>query len=123
MRNVCPRRKQGTNASQARPTSQGNPEGQARGRAFEIRAKEARCDPNVVSGTFLLNNEFASVLFDSGADRSFVSLVFEPKISIRPQRLEEAYVIEFANGQEIKISDIIKDCTLSLANKYFSIDL
>ncbi|GJU17014.1 putative reverse transcriptase domain-containing protein, partial [Tanacetum coccineum] len=31
---------------------------------------------NVVTGTFLLNNCYASMLFDSGADRSFVSSTF-----------------------------------------------
>ncbi|GJR52361.1 putative reverse transcriptase domain-containing protein [Tanacetum coccineum] len=33
-------------------------------------------DANVVTGTFLLNNRYASVLFDTGADRSFVSTAF-----------------------------------------------
>ncbi|GJZ65364.1 putative reverse transcriptase domain-containing protein, partial [Tanacetum coccineum] len=30
-------------------------------------------DSNFVMGTFLLNNRYASILFDTGADRSFVS--------------------------------------------------
>ncbi|GJU29337.1 putative reverse transcriptase domain-containing protein [Tanacetum coccineum] len=30
-------------------------------------------DSNVVTGTFLLNNRYASILFDTGADRSFIS--------------------------------------------------
>ncbi|GKF91483.1 putative reverse transcriptase domain-containing protein, partial [Tanacetum coccineum] len=33
-------------------------------------------DSNFVMGTFLLNNRYASILFDTGADRSFVSTVF-----------------------------------------------
>ncbi|GJU39375.1 reverse transcriptase domain-containing protein [Tanacetum coccineum] len=33
-------------------------------------------DSNVVTGTFLLNNRYASILFDTGADRSFVSTAF-----------------------------------------------
>ena len=40
----------------------------ARGRVYNLRGREAREDPNVVTGTFLLNNHYASVLFDSGAD-------------------------------------------------------
>ncbi|GJW66197.1 putative reverse transcriptase domain-containing protein [Tanacetum coccineum] len=35
-------------------------------------------DSNVVTGTFLLNNRYASILFDTGADRSFVSTAFIP---------------------------------------------
>ncbi|GKF29481.1 reverse transcriptase domain-containing protein [Tanacetum coccineum] len=33
-------------------------------------------DSNVVTGTFFLNNRYAFVLFDTGADRSFVSTAF-----------------------------------------------
>ncbi|GKE81036.1 putative reverse transcriptase domain-containing protein, partial [Tanacetum coccineum] len=33
-------------------------------------------DSNVVTGTFLLNNRYASILFDTGADRSFISTAF-----------------------------------------------
>ncbi|GKA07380.1 reverse transcriptase domain-containing protein [Tanacetum coccineum] len=33
-------------------------------------------DSNVMTGTFLLNNRYASILFDTGADRSFVSTAF-----------------------------------------------
>ncbi|GKA79373.1 retrovirus-related pol polyprotein from transposon TNT 1-94, partial [Tanacetum coccineum] len=33
-------------------------------------------DSNVVTGTFLLNNRYASILFDTGADRSLVSTAF-----------------------------------------------
>nr|GFB09740.1 putative reverse transcriptase domain-containing protein [Tanacetum cinerariifolium] len=33
-------------------------------------------DSNVITGTFLLNNHYASILFDTGADRSFISTAF-----------------------------------------------
>ncbi|GJZ28833.1 putative reverse transcriptase domain-containing protein [Tanacetum coccineum] len=33
-------------------------------------------DSNIMMGTFLLNNRYASILFDTGADRSFVSTAF-----------------------------------------------
>ena len=74
-------------------------------------------------GTFLLNNIYASVIFDSGAYRSFVSLEFRPLINMKSRKLKDAYTIEFAKGQEIKVGDVIKNCTLSLAKKDFSVDL
>ncbi|XP_071708512.1 uncharacterized protein [Rutidosis leptorrhynchoides] len=43
--------------------------GNAKGRAFNISAKGACEDPDLVTGTFLLNNCIAYVLFDSGTDR------------------------------------------------------
>ncbi|KAI3715416.1 hypothetical protein L6452_22398 [Arctium lappa] len=111
------------NANRTRPTNQRNQKGQARGRVFEIGAEEARQDPDVITGRFLLNNHRASVLFDSGADRSFVSLSFRSKINQMPQKLKETYVIEFANGQEVRVDDVFSNCTLRLTEKEFKIDL
>ncbi|XP_024962389.1 uncharacterized protein LOC112502650 [Cynara cardunculus var. scolymus] len=121
--NTCPKLNRGPVTNPARPVNQGNQGGQARGRAFEIRVEEARQDSNVVTGTFLLNNHYASILFDSGADRSFVSLEFRPKISLKSQKLKEDFVIEFANGHEVRTEDVITYCTLHLAEQNFSIDL
>ncbi|GJV31053.1 putative reverse transcriptase domain-containing protein [Tanacetum coccineum] len=64
--------------------NQGNPKGsnqaststqggcRAPGRVYNLCAEAAVKDNNVVNGTFLINNVYASVLFDTGADRSFV---------------------------------------------------
>ncbi|GKG31167.1 hypothetical protein Tco_0423655, partial [Tanacetum coccineum] len=46
--------------------------GEVRGRAYAIKDAEPK-GPNVVTRTFLLNNRYASVLFDWGSDRSFVN--------------------------------------------------
>nr|GFB06750.1 hypothetical protein [Tanacetum cinerariifolium] len=43
----------------------GNQGNQARGRAFMLGAEEAREDSNIVTGTFTLNDQFATTLFDS----------------------------------------------------------
>nr|GEZ11857.1 putative reverse transcriptase domain-containing protein [Tanacetum cinerariifolium] len=42
----------------------------------------ANLDSNVVMGTFHLNNCYASMLFDSGADRSFVSSTFSALLDV-----------------------------------------
>nr|GEW13450.1 hypothetical protein [Tanacetum cinerariifolium] len=54
----------------------------------EKRGNASR-DPNsnVVTGTFLLNNRYASILFDTGADRSFISIAFSSLIDIVPTLL------------------------------------
>nr|GFC74325.1 hypothetical protein [Tanacetum cinerariifolium] len=51
---------------------------------YQLGAVNAQEDPKVVTGTFLLNNHYATVLFDSGADRSFVSTKFSTLINIKP---------------------------------------
>nr|GEU32509.1 putative reverse transcriptase domain-containing protein [Tanacetum cinerariifolium] len=54
-------------------------------------------DSNVVTGTFLLNNRYASILFDTGADRSLLSTAFSSLIDIIPTPLGNSYV-ELADG-------------------------
>ncbi|GJR49547.1 putative reverse transcriptase domain-containing protein [Tanacetum coccineum] len=85
--------------------NQGN---QTRGRAFMLGAEEARQDPNIVTGTFTLNNHFATTLFDSGADYSFVSTTFIPLLGLEPSDLGFKYDIEIASGQLVEIDKVIK---------------
>ncbi|GJS27826.1 hypothetical protein Tco_0650620 [Tanacetum coccineum] len=51
----------------------GNNRNRAQGRAFGLGVAEAAQDPNVVTGTFSINDHFATVLFDSGADSEKLS--------------------------------------------------
>ncbi|GKA63292.1 putative reverse transcriptase domain-containing protein, partial [Tanacetum coccineum] len=66
-------------------------------------------DANVVTGTFLLNNHYASILFDTGADRSFISTAFSSLINIAPTPLENCYDVELADGKLVGIDTIIRD--------------
>ena len=84
---------------------------------------EAQENPNVVTGTFLINNRYASILFDMGADRSFVSNAFSPLLDIAPTTLGNAYNVELANGNIERVDTIIRGCTLNLLNHPFNIDL
>ncbi|KAK1427827.1 hypothetical protein QVD17_16523 [Tagetes erecta] len=95
----------------------------ARGRAFNINAPQAQSNNDVVNGTFLINGHYASVLFDSGADRSFVSMKFEPLLAKPRSRLEESFIVETANGKSVEIDSVIPDCTLYLREHEFSVDL
>ncbi|GJT04985.1 putative reverse transcriptase domain-containing protein [Tanacetum coccineum] len=56
---------------------------------------------NVVAGTFLLNNRYAYILFDTGADRNFVSTAFSSQIDITPSTLDRYYDVELAKGRII----------------------
>jgi hypothetical protein len=66
---------------------------QARGRAFVLNANDARADTNVVTGTFPINNNYAFVLFDSGADKSFVSVDFASFIGLVPSSMHEPFIV------------------------------
>ncbi|GJS39495.1 putative reverse transcriptase domain-containing protein [Tanacetum coccineum] len=97
----------------------------ATGRAFNVNVKavEALQDPNVVTGTFSLNNHFATILFYSGADFSFISTEFAPLLNVKPSILNPGYVIEVADGKKVEVDRIIRDCKLELGNSLFSINL
>ncbi|GJW23945.1 putative reverse transcriptase domain-containing protein [Tanacetum coccineum] len=80
-------------------------------------------DSNFVTGTFLLNNRYASILFDTGADRSFVSTAFSSQIDITPSTLDHYYDVELADGRIIGLNTILRGCTLNLLNHPFNINL
>ncbi|GJU00560.1 putative reverse transcriptase domain-containing protein, partial [Tanacetum coccineum] len=101
-----------------------HPEGRpCRGRAFNVNAIDALQDPNVVTGTFSLNDHSATVLFDSGANFSFISTKFAPLLNVKPSIVSHGYVIEVANGKKEEVDRIIRDYKLELGNSLFTIDL
>nr|GEU84109.1 hypothetical protein [Tanacetum cinerariifolium] len=80
-------------------------------------------DSNVVTSTFLLNNRYASILSDTGADRSFISTAFSSLVNIDPTLLGSSYDVELADGKIVKIDTIIRGLTLNFLNHPFNIDL
>ncbi|GJT47900.1 reverse transcriptase domain-containing protein [Tanacetum coccineum] len=71
----------------------------AQGRAYMLRDKNAQQDPNVITGMFLLNQHLVRVLFDSGADRSFISLSLASMLNIPSITVDTFYNIEMADGE------------------------
>nr|GEV85672.1 hypothetical protein [Tanacetum cinerariifolium] len=80
-------------------------------------------DSNVVTGTLLLNNRYASILFDTGVDRSFISTAFSSLVNIDPTLLGSSNDVELAYGKIVGIDTIIRGCTISFLNHPFNIDL
>nr|GEY30965.1 retrotransposable element Tf2 [Tanacetum cinerariifolium] len=93
------------------------------GRVYALGGRDASPDSNVITGTFLLNNRYAKILFDTGADRSFGSTTFSALIDITPTTLENHYDVELADGKIIGVNTIIRGCTLNFMNHPFNIDL
>ncbi|GJX06056.1 reverse transcriptase domain-containing protein [Tanacetum coccineum] len=91
--------------------NQGNPKGinqaststqggcRAPGRVYSLCAEATMKDNNMMNGTFLINNVYALVLFDTGMDRSFVSYAFSKYIDIPPTTLDTNYSVELADGK------------------------
>ncbi|GJZ85932.1 putative reverse transcriptase domain-containing protein [Tanacetum coccineum] len=88
----------------------------ARGRACNMNDVDALQDPNVVTGTYSLNNLYIAVLFDSGADFSFISTKFVPLLNEKPSIANPGYVIEVANGKKEEVDRIFYGCRLELGD-------
>ncbi|GJV91538.1 putative reverse transcriptase domain-containing protein [Tanacetum coccineum] len=112
----CPKLKNGNRGNQ-----RGNDNAPAK--VYVVGNAGTNPDSNVVTGTFLLNDRYASILFDTGADRSFVSTTFSSLIDITPTTLDHYYDVELADGKIIGINTIIRGCTLNFLNHPFNINL
>nr|GEV44793.1 hypothetical protein [Tanacetum cinerariifolium] len=109
LRHMCPKRRNQQNEG-------------ACTRAYMV-VENLHQNPNVVTGTFLLNDHYASVLFDSSVERSFVSTEFTPFINISLVALNTSYEVELANGKIVNTNTVLRGCILALFSHTFKIDL
>nr|GFC75976.1 hypothetical protein [Tanacetum cinerariifolium] len=91
-RNECPKLKDQTHGNKV-----GKKTSKVIGKAYVLRGGEANPDSNVVTGTFFHNNHYVSMLFDSDADRSFVSSTFSALLDFTPFKLDVSYDVELAD--------------------------
>ncbi|GJS50393.1 putative reverse transcriptase domain-containing protein [Tanacetum coccineum] len=117
-RNECPKLKNQNRGNKVRKKTK-----EARGKAYVMGGGEANPDSNVFTGTFLLNNHCASMLFDSGADRSFVSTTFSTLLDITPDTLDVSYAVELDDERISENNTVLRGCTLGLLGHPFNIDL
>ena len=85
-----------------------------KGRAFTMTTDAAKETPDVVSGTFLVDNVPATVLFDSGASRSFVSVSFCASLDKIPSKLDTMFEVETVEGRSVVISKVVRGCHIDL---------
>nr|GEV17751.1 hypothetical protein [Tanacetum cinerariifolium] len=102
-RSECPKLK-----NQTRRNNVGKKTEEARRKAYVLGGGEANPDSNVVTGTFLLNNHYASMLFDSGANRSFVSSTFNALLDLTPSTLDISYAVELAYGRILETNTVLR---------------
>ncbi|GKD72559.1 putative reverse transcriptase domain-containing protein [Tanacetum coccineum] len=119
-RSDCPKLK-----SQNRGNTTGNAAGSSEAcrRVYALGGGNTDQDLNVVTGTFLLNNRYASIFFNTGADRICVSISFSSLIDITPFALDDKYDVELGGGKIVRVDTIIQGCTLNLLDHPFHLDL
>ncbi|GKF71432.1 putative reverse transcriptase domain-containing protein, partial [Tanacetum coccineum] len=97
-RRECPKLKNNKN----RRNQVGNDRAPAK--VYAVGHAGTNLDSNVVTGTFLFNNRYASILFDTGADRNFVSTAFSSQMNITPSTLDHYYDVKLADGRVIGLN-------------------
>nr|GEW09440.1 putative reverse transcriptase domain-containing protein [Tanacetum cinerariifolium] len=115
----CGNQTENKNRNKTGNQTEGN---EATTRAYAIGGG-ANPDSNVVTGTFLLNNCYAFMLFDSGADRSFLLSTFSALLEVAPSTLDTSYAVELADGRILETNVVLRSCTLGLLGNSFDIDL
>ncbi|GJX74214.1 hypothetical protein Tco_0312809 [Tanacetum coccineum] len=78
--------------NQNRGNKTGNNE--AKAKAYVIGGGGSNPNSNVITNTFLLNNCYATILFDSGADRSFILTTFSALLDVILPTLDVSYVAD-----------------------------
>ncbi|GKE18134.1 reverse transcriptase domain-containing protein [Tanacetum coccineum] len=96
---------------------------EATAKAYAIGRGGTNPNSNVDTGTFLLNNCYASMLFDSGADKSFMSSTFSALLDITPSTLDTSYAIKLSDGRILETNVVLRGCALGLLSHPFDIDL
>ncbi|XP_076902918.1 uncharacterized protein LOC143557825 [Bidens hawaiensis] len=76
-------------------------------RAFMLNTQKAGELPDVITGTFPINNVYARVLFDSGANQGFIDYKFCSLLNEPLAKLSNHYEVETVNGNMIKISEVL----------------
>nr|GEZ21803.1 hypothetical protein [Tanacetum cinerariifolium] len=123
-RKDCPKMRSQNHGNQTRNKTGNKTRGnEVTAKAYAIGGGGTNPDSNVVTGTFLLNNCYASMLFDSGVDRSFVSTTFSALLDVAPSTLDTSYAIELADGRVSETNIVLRSCTFRLLGHSFNIDL
>nr|CAE05068.2 OSJNBa0094P09.7 [Oryza sativa Japonica Group] len=89
-----PRRQQG----QAPPRSNNGGKDVIRGRVNHVTAEDVLTTPDVIVGTFLVHSIPATILFDSGASHSFISVPFVGRNQLGVERLRNPLLITTPGG-------------------------
>nr|GEY75827.1 reverse transcriptase domain-containing protein [Tanacetum cinerariifolium] len=90
--------------------------GEAKGQAYVLGGGDTNPDSNIVTGTFLRNNHYDYVLFDSDVNRSFMSTTFSTLLDIIPDTLNVSYAVELADKRVSETNTVLRGCVYSKIN-------
>nr|XP_043637917.1 uncharacterized protein LOC122608911 [Erigeron canadensis] len=97
--------------------------GNQRGRSFQLMVEQARNADDVVTSTFLVYDVPMRILFDSGANRSFVATRVIHVIPVSKSCLENTLQVEVGNGRMELVRDVYKGCEIKISSELFQANL
>ncbi|KAI3772311.1 hypothetical protein L6452_03493 [Arctium lappa] len=116
----CPQLKKGSIGGNVEKGSEKKVEpAKARARVFNMSAEEVAEIPDVVTGTFFIDSNYAKVLFDSGANRSFVSPNFVHKMNEKPKKLKHELKVEVADNSQILVEEVYDESSIVIDGQSF----
>ncbi|KAJ0538417.1 putative nucleotidyltransferase, Ribonuclease H [Helianthus annuus] len=92
-------------------------------RAFQLTTQEAELIPDVIAGTFLVHNVYAKVLFDSGANQSFINTSFCQALKLPVTTVRQIFTVETADGNSIEINQVLQKVEIELSGHKFIANL
>ncbi|KAL0553669.1 hypothetical protein IC582_007570 [Cucumis melo] len=85
--------------------------------------QEAEDAPDVITGTILICNVPADVLFDPGATHSFVSSIFLTKLNRMLEPLSEGLAIYTPVGDVLLVNEVLRNCEVLVEGISLLVDL
>ncbi|KAA0043632.1 hornerin-like [Cucumis melo var. makuwa] len=85
--------------------------------------QEAEDAPDVITGTILICNVPANVLFDPGATHSFVSSIFLTKLNRMLEPLSEELAIYNQVGDVLLVNEVLRNCEVLVEGISMLVDL
>ncbi|XP_076938849.1 uncharacterized protein LOC143607199 [Bidens hawaiensis] len=119
----CPKRKPMVTMAGASGNGAKTDDRKRNAQFFMLDTQKAAEIPDVITGTFPINNVYARVLFDSGANQSFINHKFYNLLNEPVVKLDNYYEVETANGDLIRIHEALSNATISLASYDIPIQL
>ncbi|KAI3770409.1 hypothetical protein L6452_01541 [Arctium lappa] len=124
IRTNCPQLKKGSVGGYVEKGSEKKAEpAKARARVFNMSAEEVAEIPDVVTGTFFIDSNYAKVLFVSGANHSFVSPNFVHKLNEKPKKLKHELKVEVVDNSQILVEEVYDRSSIVIDGHSFPLRL
>ena len=103
--------------------SKGRETAGSQARVYALTCQEAQTSNNVVTGTLLVENLLARVLFDPGATHSFISVDLASKLQNLKKSLSEKLLVSTPLGKILSADNMIENCEVKIGDVITKADL